>query len=179
MKRIFLLLAIVGMTAFTGCSNEDDVDNDTIGLVFDINRSFAADATIEFPFNTGEVYPGDVVLIYWMESTTASGDPVWRLMPQDIYFPNNEYPSLSGYLTYNYDFTTTEAIIYADTDLSLGAIPNYTVDQFFRVIVVPGQNPIFAKSANTKTDLSTVDVSNYKEVVKAYGINESNIQVRK
>jgi hypothetical protein len=182
MKRILLLLAIVGMTALQGCSNDDDrVDNDTVGLVFDINKSFNAQGEIIFPFNAGEVFSGDVVLIYWMESTTTNGNPVWRLIPQNIYFPNNEYPSISGYLTYNYDFTTTEAKIWTETDINLASIPNYSVGQFFRVIVVPGQNPIFARSAGNKgkTVTQTVDYKDYEAVVKAYGIKEENIVTRK
>ena len=168
MKRIFLLLTVVAMTAFTGCSSDDDrIDNDTVGLVFDITRSFASDGTIEFPFNPGEVYSGDVVLIYWMESTTTSGNPVWRLIPQDFFFDNG------GYLTYNYDFTTTEAIIYADTDQVLSSIPDFTQGQIFRIVVVPGQNPIFAKSAN-----SSVDTKDYNATVTAYGINDKNVQMR-
>lgn len=176
MKRIFLLLTVVAMTALTGCSNDDDrVDNDTVGLVFDITRSFASNGTIEFPFNTGEVFSGDVVLIYWMEGTTSNGNPIWRLIPQDIYFPNNEYPNLTGFFTYNYDFTTTEAVIYADTDQNLAAVPNYTVNQIFRVVVVPGQHPVIAKSAGPTQN---VDNKDYKAVVKAYGINDGNVPMR-
>lgn len=176
MKRIFLLLTVVAMTALTGCSSDDDrVDNDTVGLVFDITRNFSADGTIEFPFNSGEVFSGDGVLIYWMEGTTSNGNPIWRLIPQDLYFPNAEYPTLNGYLTYNYDFTTTEAIIYADTDQPLAAIPNYTVGQIFRIIIVPGQNPIQARTANTTP---SVDTKDYQAVIKAYGINDSNVQMR-
>lgn len=172
MKRIFLLLTVVAMTALTGCSNDDDrviTDNDTIGLVFDINRSFASNGTIEFPFEQGEVFPGDVVLIYWMESTTPNGNPVWRLMPQTVTFEGG------GFLTYNYDFDISEAIIYAESNLVLNSIPDYTVDQIFRIIVVPGQNPVIAKSASPT---KTVDNKDYNAVVKAYGINDSNVQMR-
>lgn len=176
MKRIFLLLAIVGMTAFQSCSDDDtadqiDTDTDTIGLVFDINRDFNAAGRIEFPFEAGEVYPGDVVLIYWMEGTTTNGNPIWRLIPQDIYFPNNEYPGITGYLTYNFDFTTTEAVIYAESDVNLAAIPNYTQDQIFRIFVVPGANPIQARGSSQ----SSIDVKDYESVAKAYGIKESNV----
>ncbi|TPD66948.1 hypothetical protein [Flavobacterium microcysteis] len=182
MKRILLLLAIVGMTTFQSCSNDDDrVDNDTVALVFDVNKSFNAQGEIIFPFNAGEVFSGDVVLIYWMESTTTSGNPIWRLIPQNISFPNNEYPGVSGLLTYNYDFTTTEATIWTETNINLASIPNYTVGQFFRIVVVPGQNPIFARtSENTgKSVAQTVDYNDYNAVVKAFGIKEQNIKTRK
>lgn len=174
MKRIFLLLAIVGMTAFQSCSSDDDVtvtDTDTVGLVFDITRTFGSNGQIVFPFQTNEVYPGDVVLVYWMEATTTSGNPIWRLIPQDFFFPNAEYPGINGFLTYNYDFDTTQAVIYADSDINLAAIPAYTQGQVFRIFVAPGQNPIQAKNAN----IPTVDYKDYDAVAKAYGIKESNV----
>lgn len=173
MKRIFLLLAIVGITAFQSCSSDDDVvvtDNDTVGLVFDINRTFSSNGEIVFPFEANEVFSGDVVLIYWMEGTTANGNPIWRLIPQDFYFPNNEYPGITGYLKYNYDFDTTQTIIYADTDINLASIPTFSRNQIFRIFVAPGSNPIQAKNAN-----ANIDYKDYDAVAKAYGIKESNV----
>lgn len=174
MKRIFLLLAIVGITAFQSCSSDDDAvvtDNDTIALVFDVTASFNSNGEIVFPFETGEVYPGDGVLVYWMESTVG-GNPVWRPVPQTVYFPNNEYPGLNGFITYNYDFTTTRTRIFLETD-SFGLIPNYTQSQIFRIVVVPGSDPIQVNGR--AVNQSTVDVNDYNAVVKAYGIKESNV----
>lgn len=174
MKRIFLLLAIVGITAFQSCSSDDDVvvtDTDTIGLVFDITRTFNAAGEIVFPFEANEVYPGDVVLVYWMEGTTSSGNPIWRLIPQDFFFPNAEYPGITGFLTYNYDFDVTQATIYADSDINLAAIPTFSQGQVFRIFVAPGRNPIQARMSSA----SSVDYKDYDAVAKAYGIKESNV----
>lgn len=178
MKRIFLLLAIVGMTAFQSCSDDDtadqiDTDTDTIGLVFDVTADFNTAGEIEFPFESGEVYPGDVVLVYWMEGTTTNGNPIWRSIPNGVSFPNDEYPALTGNLNYDFDFTTTEAIIYAFSNINLAAIPNFTQDQIFRIFVVPGANPIQVngRAANQPK----VDFNDYEAVAKAYGIKESNV----
>lgn len=176
MKRIFLLLAMVGMTAFQSCSDDDTADQqdtDTIALVFDINRDFSSAGEIVFPFEPNEVFSGDVVLVYWMETTT-NGNPVWRLIPQDFFFPNNEYPGVTGFLTYNFDFSTTEAIIYADSDINLAAIPTFTQDQIFRIVVVPGLNPVQARGTNA----SNLDTKDYEAVAKAFGIKESNVVKR-
>lgn len=166
------------MTAFQSCNSDDTADQkdtDTVALVFDVTASFNSNGDIVFPFETGEVYPGDGVLVYWLESTVG-GNPVWRPVPQTVYFPNNEYPALDGFITYNFDFTTTRTRIFVETD-SFGLIPNYTQGQIFRIVVVPGSNPV---QVNGKVaSQSTVDVSNYDAVAKAYGIKESNVIKRK
>jgi len=169
MKRIFLLLAIVGMTAFQSCSDDDtadqiDTDTDTIGLVFDVTASFNSAGEIVFPFEAGEVYPGDGVLIYWMESV---GAPVWRPVPQTLYFEDG------AFLTYNYEFTRARAKIFADSDLNLATLSDYMIDQTFRIIVVPGADPIQVNGRVASQP--KVDFNDYEAVAKAYGIKESNV----
>jgi len=91
MKRIFLLLAMVGMTAFQSCSDDDtadQIDTDTIAEVFEINQNTTFNAgndyTISYPL-IPQIYSSDMILVYRL-SGDDGGNDVWEALPQTYFF---------------------------------------------------------------------------------------------
>lgn len=166
MKRIFLLLAIVGITAFQSCSSDDDVvvtDTDTIAEVFEINQNTnftpANGFAISYPLSP-QIYTSDMVLLYRLKS--VSGTDFWEPLPKTYYFENGDE------LDYTFDFSVNTINIRMDGNFDLTTEPGFTLNQVFRVVIIPGY--LSNKGA------SSVDLSNYNEVIQAYGLNDSNIR---
>ena len=167
MKRIFLLLTVVAMTAFTSCSSTDDrVDSDTIAEVFEIrNVNFTAAGNYGIFYDlVPAIFNSDMVLVYRLSGSTGGND-VWQQLPKTIYFEDGSE------LDYNFDFTINDINIFMTGSFDLAQEPGYTNNQLFRVVVIPGY--LSNKSASAKA----VDFSDYKAVVKAYGLNDSNVKV--
>ena len=167
MKRIFLLLAVVGMTAFQSCSSDDDVvltDNDTIAEVFEINQdtNFTAANSYQISYDLNpQIYSSDMVLLYRLKS--VSGTDFWEPLPKTYYFSDG------GELEYLFNFSVSRINIEIDSNFDVATEPAFSVNQVFRVVVIPGY-------LSNKGASSSVDLSDYKAVVKAYGLNESNIK---
>ena len=165
MKRIALILACIWMITLQGCSNSnDDVDNDTIAKVFELRN-------VNFGFNAQNGYsiyqtlnpqisPSDVVLIYRLSGTIDPSTPIWQSIPRTLYLEQGE-------LDYDFDFSKEDFTIYAGGTYDLSLTPIYLSNQTFRIVIVPGY---FSNKTN-----STVDLSDYNAVVKAYNIKESKI----
>ena len=165
MKRISLILAFIGMITLQGCSNSnDDVDNDTIAEVFELRN-------VNFGFNAQNGYSiyqtlnpqislSDIVLIYRLSGTIDPSTPIWQSIPRTLYLEQGE-------LDYDFDFSKEDFTIYAGGTYDLSLTPIYLSNQTFRIVIVPG---FFSNKTN-----STVDLSDYNAVVKAYNIKESKI----
>ena len=157
----FLMIAFIGLFVMS-CDNRDDVinnpDNDTYSVVVDIkNQNFqntGGGYFISKTFNN-TLYDSDVVLIYRQDGTTSNGSPVWQSIPRTLYL-------VEGELDYDFDFSKFDIKIYADGTYDLATTPQFINNQTFRVVIVP---------ASFKT---TVDLKDYKAVIKAYGIDDSN-----
>lgn len=99
--------------------------------------------------NNIDVLPTDMILVYllWDENPD-----VWRLLPQTIYTSTGEFQ-------YNFDFSFGDVLIFLDAPpgFDFGTLlPGDTLDQFFRVVVLP-------------VDLlenNNIDVTNYAEVMQ-------------
>ncbi len=154
MKKIFLFLAMAGMAAFTGCS-DDDPDNDTISQVIEItNVDFlpSNNFTIFYEF-AGPTFDSDVVLVYRLDN--VDGFDVWQQIPRTIFLPGG------GEVDYDFNFTANDVEIFmASNDLAdLTALPELTQNQIFRIVRVPGY---FA---------NTLDTSDYNAVMSALQTN--------
>ena len=130
MKRIFLLLTVAAMTAFTGCSNDDDrVDRDTISEVFEINQNttFNLDNNYTIDYTLiPQIYSSDMILIFRLAGTSGGND-VWEPLPKTYYFSDGSE------LDYTFDFTVNDIQIRMD-GTNLGAAPaSFTNNQVFRV----------------------------------------------
>ena len=168
MKKILTLFAVVGMMAFSSCSNDDDVDNNTISEVFQISN-------VNFDFNNVDgynisreldplLYDEDVILIYrQIGFISGSNAPIWQLIPRTIYLQQGE-------LDYDYDFSNEHFIIYARGTYDLELTPQYLDNQTFRIVIVPGSPSGTAKSVNKP------DYSDYNAVIAKYGIDDSKVK---
>ena len=167
MKKIMILLAVVGLFAFSGCSNNDDndVDNDTIPFAFQFtdNLGRVADneynikSTFQFEINDN-LRDDETVLVYRLTGYVNSSTPVWQLIPRTIYLDNDEE------LDYDYDFSKLDFIITARGTYNLLDTPEYINNQTFRVVIIPSYLAV------------SVNKNNYLEVMKALNLNESQIQ---
>lgn len=168
MKRIFLLLAIVGITAFQSCSSDDDAvvtDNDTIAEVFEINQNTTFNAgndyRISYPLNP-QIYTSDMVLVYRLDGQDGQED-VWVPLPK-TYYVNGGLDEVD----YSYDFSISKIYIYLGFTNNAFLTPGLANNQVFRVVIIPG----YLSNKGT----SSVDLSDYNAVIRAYGLNDSNIK---
>lgn len=149
MKRLFVLLGITLALFLSSCEGPQGPPGiNILGQVFEttVNFTEANDYSriVSFPSYV-EVYESDVILVYLLEGVTSSGDDIWSQLPQTFFVPE-------GTLIYNFDHTffDVQLYLYADfPDLStLGS--QYTIDQTFRIAVVPSE---FANANLTMNEL--------------------------
>lgn len=166
MKKILTLFAVVGLMAFSSCSNNDDVDNDTIPQAFEIkNTNFTFNAqdgyNIYGTFQNwvgGELFNDETVLIYRLKGTIDSQTPVWQLIPTTLFFDNGDE------ITYDYDFSKEDFKIYVGANFNLSASSQFVTNQTFRIVIIPSYLA------------STVNKSNYLDVMKAAKLTESQVK---
>ena len=161
MKKIFTLLAVVGLFSLQGCTTTDNsVDNDTISTVFETSSvSFTPTNNYiiryNFPF---ALYSSDVVLVYRLAGA-ANGNDLWEFLPETYYFADGTRD-----YSYNFNFTKTYVDIYLNGN-DLATVPSANrLNQIFRIVVVPAS---FASSLKS---------TNYIAVMATLKVNESQIQ---
>lgn len=174
MKRILLLLAIVGMTSLQSCTNDDDrVDNDTIAEVFEINQNTTFNSLNNYRISytlAPPIFNSDMILIYRLDGQDAGRD-VWVPLPKTYYFNGGDE------LDYSFDFTTNEIFIYLGFTNSAVLLPEFTQNQVFRVVIIPGfLSNKAANSGKGATAAPAVDLNDYNAVIKAYGLDDSNVK---
>lgn len=170
MKKILTLFAVVGLMAFSSCSNNDDneyVDYDTISEVFEIqnvNFSYSAADGYNFYQKLDPVlFDKDVILIYRFIGATDSGAAVWQQIPRTVYTDFGDFD-------YDFDFSREDFKIFAGGNYDLSLTPEFIRNQTFRIVIVPGSSSGSAKSVNK------ADYSDYYEVIKRYNIDDSNVK---
>ncbi|EDP69770.1 hypothetical protein FBALC1_09572 [Flavobacteriales bacterium ALC-1] len=154
MKRILSIITVFTLL-LTSCEGEDGLDGAIIASsAFEIELDFTFANNYEFVEPYGfEVLPTDVTLVYVLWET-LNGQDVWRLVPQTVQFDD-------GDLTYNYDFTQTDVRFFLDGSTDFSTLDDsYTLNQAFRVVVVPADN------------LGRVDLSNIETLSSFYGITD-------
>lgn len=172
MKKIIALLAIVGMFSFQSCTGPEgipgrDGQDGLIAEVFDVT-------SVTFGENNGyskfinlnpKIYSGDVILVYRL-SSIDNGYKVWSPIPESHYYNDGTL-----FFSYRFNFTQYDINIYLD-GFELNTIPNnLSASQTFRIVIVPGDDGINAKSINK------LDHSDYNAVIKKYNIDDSNVKI--
>ena len=166
MKKIITLLAIIGMFSLQGCTVEEPMqDNDTIPEAFEIkvnlgrvtDKQYNIFSTFKFEIG-GDLFNDETILVYRKTGTISSGEPIWQLIPRTIYFDNGQE------LDYDYDFSKVDFIITARGTYNLLETPNFIFNQTFRIVIIP---------SNLQT---SINKSNYLEVMNALKINENQIK---
>lgn len=163
MKKILLLLSVVGTLTFTSCNNDDDVyvDNDTIGeniQLSNVNLTFDNNTgryQLLYPLNPA-IFESDVVLVY--RNVIDDGFSAWQQIPRTIYLGGPDE------VDYDFNFTANDVLIYADATFDLSLAPEFINNQSFRIVIVP------AAFAND------IDTSDYDAVMSA--LNDEGAEVR-
>ncbi len=160
MKKIITLLAVVMMFSLQGCSAPtNNVDNNTISTVFEtkpvsfLPASYAIKYTFPSMLNSS-----DMVLVYRLTGI-SNGNDLWEFLPETHYFADG-----TRNFSYNFDFTRNDVQIYLEGNNLSTLDSAYSLNQIFRIVVVPGS---FAVSLNTK---------NYVGVMAALKLNENQVQ---
>jgi hypothetical protein len=161
MKKITLILAVIGMITLGSCSStDDDIDNDTIGEVFEYTGvNFLPNdysVVLTYPHS---IFNSDMVLVYRL-SGAFQGEDVWKLLPETYYFDDGTLD-----MRYDFDFTRFDAEVHLEGFDLAGVSDSYKINQILRVVVIPAA---FGKN-------SKVDYKDYNAVVKAYNIDESKM----
>ena len=166
MKRIILLLAIVGTFAFQGCSGPEGPQGATgysaEAEVFEVTASFSASNNFESLVTLNPaILNSDMVLVYRLFDVVNGAD-VWRSLPQTVYLPQGE-------LDDNFDFTKYYFNILLDSNFDLTTLSaSWAQNQVFRVVIIPG----YLTNRNSKA----IDFNDYNAVVKAFNIHENQIK---
>ncbi|AWH86638.1 hypothetical protein HYN59_16660 [Flavobacterium album] len=170
MKKIFLLLTtVIGTLAFTSCTNNDDrVDNDTISEVFEVdNVNFTATGNfrVTVPLNPS-IYSSDVILLYRLSGSTSNGKDIWEPVPTSYTF--NAGTANEENLKYFFDFSQDDITIYLEADFDPLTRQDFSLNQVFRVAIVPGY---FSQTVNT---------NDFDAVMSAISAqNGSDVQIEK
>lgn len=133
MRKIFLLLSAIGTLIFTSCGS-DDVGPDTYSEVFDVvDVDFAPEAGTSRYTAVVEldpiIYSTDVILVY--REIEDNGFVVWQPLPRTLYFGADE-------LDYDFNFRQQDVMLIMDANFDLAEVPEYTQNQVFRIVIVPG-----------------------------------------
>ncbi|WP_188363134.1 hypothetical protein [Flavobacterium orientale] len=163
MKRITLILTVIGMITLQSCEGPQGIpgrDGYSVEAeVFEVTRNFSASNNYSslIPLNP-PILDSDVVLVYLLWDVDGN-TPIWRLMPQTVQL-------IEGDLQYNYDFTRFDVNLFLDSaDFNLDILgPQWTQNQTFRIVLVPG----YFGSAR-------MDFSNYEDVMTTLGLSERNV----
>ena len=170
MKRIITFISVFALllTACTGDQGPPGFDGRDgergpqgfpgfVASAFEIEVNFNASNNFEYfePYGF-EVFASDVTLVY-IEWEVDNGDPIWRLLPQTVYFDNGDV------LAYNFDFTQQDVRFFLDGTANLNALdPIWTQNQAFRVVVIPAENIDGIDFTDLDTVLSLTDIESFE-----------------
>ncbi len=164
MKKIFTLLCLTTLI-FTSCSNDDDIDFDTIAQSFEVRDvNFSPDnqgiAAINVPIPLDiEIFEADVIQVFRLEDV-FQGEPVWEPVPTPTIFLQN-----GGELTYRFNFTINSVDIFLDTPNFSEVGTEFTDNQLFRIVVIP----------STFNQDNNIDITDYNALSSALNIDTNNI----
>jgi len=161
MKKIFLLLTVIGLS-LTSCS-DDDVDRDTFSEVFEVdNVNFlqSGNFSVTVPLNP-QIYASDVILVYRLAGANSQGNDIWEPIP-------TTYNLAEGQLNYFFDFSRNDVVVYLDSDFDPMLRQDFSLGQVLRIVIVPGY---FSQS---------VDINNYDAVISALNTKQGGeVQIQK
>ena len=166
MKRIFLLLAVIGLTTLSSCDGDTGPQGNPgpESEVFELqNVNFQLNQNNEYTIFqqlNPVIFDSDNILIYRMAGTINPQTPIWQLIPRTLFLDEGE-------LDYDFDFSAVDFTIYAGGTYNLALTPQFIQNQTFRIVIIPGY---FSKG-------TSIDYNDYDAVIKAFNINDSNITV--
>jgi len=166
MKRIILLVAVVGSVIFSSCEGPEGPRGETgynaESAVYEYpNVYLNADNNYTFAQNL-DTNLEDNVVIYRLSGTINPQTPIWQPIPRTIYGDNgNEFD-------YDYDFSMFDFTIFAEGNYDIRTSPELLNNQTFRVVVIPGY------FANKNSNITAMD---YDALIAKYHIDDSKVKV--
>jgi hypothetical protein len=162
MKKIFLFLAVVGMTAIQSCEGpEGPTGYSAESEVFEVTNVDFTPANDYFQTYILDpvILPSDNILVYELVNTN-DGIDTWALLPQIYYFD-------AGQAQYNFSFSYDQFSLFIDTDFDFDLLPtSFTQNKIFRIVIVPGQ---FSKLS--------LDTEDYNSVISTLGIDDTKVKM--
>jgi len=170
MKKVALVLSVIGIIVFSSCEGPQGPQGPTgytaESEVFELkNINFGYNDTDGYTIYqtlNPQINSADAILIYRLSGTINSTTPIWQLIPRTLYLSQGE-------LDYDFDFSKQDFTIYAGGTFDLALAPQYIQNQTFRIVIVPGYFSGRAKR--------TVDKNDYNAVVKAYHIDDNQVKI--
>ena len=161
MRKLFTLLAFIGVLSLQSCTLTDDlyVEDTSASQVFEVPTSFTASNNYskQIVFNS-KLYASDEVLVYRLIGS-AQGKNIWKLLPEAHYFNDGSFD-----FGYEYDYTLRDVNVYLVGN-NLSTVPtSFRLNQVLQVVIVPAN---YAK---------LVDKKDYFNVVSKLNLKESDIQ---
>ena len=179
MKKYYLLLCIIGALGFQACEGpqgppgidgmdgtpgvdgEDGIDG---GLFLSSVLETSINFTEENEYRAGflfEIPEADNLLIYLALEVDEEENVVWMPLPQTFFVGE-------GMVIYNYYFTREYFSIFLNTTVAASELTaDFTENQVFRVVVVPGQ---YLEEA------ARVDFNDYHAVMNWLGKTEQDVE---
>jgi hypothetical protein len=161
MRKLFTLLAFVGILSLQSCTITDDlyIEDTTVSEVFEVPTSFTASNNYskQIIFNS-KLFASDEVLVYRLIGSNQ-GKNIWKLLPEAHYFNDGSFD-----FGYEYDYSLRDVTVYLVGD-NLNTVPtSFRLNQILQVVIVPGS---FAKLIN-KND--------YFNVMSTLKLNQTDIK---
>jgi hypothetical protein len=172
MKKIILLLAVVAMFGFQGCTGPEGPpgQDGLLTEVFEVTMDFTSvnNYGSTFPLDP-KIYSGDNLLVYELVNTNGGID-TWALLPQ-VYYLNG------GTYQFNYNFSFDQFTILLDASFPLIQVPaNLITNKTFRIVIIPGDDGQNSGGPNSKLSTTKEDYSDYNAVIAKYKIDDSNVK---
>lgn len=157
MRKLFTLLALVGVFSLQSCTITDEVyvEDASASDVFEVPASFTASNYFskQIIFNS-KIFASDDVLVYRLAGS-YQGKDVWALLPEDHYYNDGSFD-----FGYEYDYSVRDVTVYL-VGSNLNTVPAaFRLNQVLRVVIVPGS---YAKVVNKKDYFDVVSKLNLKE----------------
>lgn len=161
MKKIFTLLAFVGVLSLQSCTVREEVyvDNQQTNEIFEVPTSFTASNNYnkQIVFNP-RLIATDEVLVYRL-AIDNQGNDYWSLLPESHYFNDGSFD-----FGYEFDYSNKDLSVYL-VGRNLGTIATgFRLNQTLRVVIVPDA---YAKLINKNS---------YSDVISTLNLNEDNIK---
>jgi len=166
MKKIIILLAVIGMFGLQGCEGPEGPpgppgQDGLIGDVYEISSvSFTTGNKFSILYTFGKtIFTSDKVLVYRLSGLDNTGADIWKLIPENHFFPNGTLN-----FGYEFDFTYKDVRIFMIGNSLETVSTDFISNQIFRIVVLPAGM------------VDAIDKNNYKAVINALNIKENKIQ---
>lgn len=162
MKKIIILLVVIGMFGFQGCTGPEGPPGQD-GLIADVieitNVSFTTSNSFEILKNfKTPIFESDMVLVYRL-SSVVSGADVWSLLPETHYFNDGTHD-----FSYDFDSTRNDVNIFMVGNDLAKVQDQFRINQVFRIVIIPGNL------------INGIDKNNFNAVMRALNLDEGQIK---